>query len=177
MRTGGTSLGLMLRRIFQADRVYPAQQLDQSEIFAYTLPALLVESWPERCHTTDVVLGHFPLWVTETLGVQFTTLTLLRSPVERTLSFLRDLSIHDAQFRDCTLDRIYADPVLQQNGLVTNHMVRMLALQQEELPYGVAGYFLRRSNIIGPGTTREPIQCRREHLQSARRQRCRVSMS
>ena len=36
-----------------------------------------------------MVTGHFPLCTTELLGGAFTTFTVLRDPVERTLSYLR----------------------------------------------------------------------------------------
>jgi len=49
----------------------------------------MLERWRLRRDEIRVVTGHFPLCTTELLDAPFTTLTLLRDPVERTLSYLR----------------------------------------------------------------------------------------
>jgi hypothetical protein len=69
--------------------------------------------------------------------VPFITLTVLRHPVERTLSFLR----HQAQRRqrgateDTSLVEIYEDP-FRFEKMLQNHMVRMLSLTPDEMVPG-----------------------------------------
>ena len=70
--------------------------------------------------------GHFPLCTTELLDVPFTTLTLLRDPVERTLSYLRHHRAMTPSEGERPLEEIYADPVRFE--LLHNHMVKMLSL-------------------------------------------------
>ncbi len=53
------------------------------------IPHLLLERWKARRDEIRVVTGHFPLCVTELLDADFATFTVLRDPVERTLSYLR----------------------------------------------------------------------------------------
>ena len=55
--------------------------------------------------------GHFPLCTLELLGGSFTTLTILRDPVERTLSALRDQQERSPELRGAPLELIYDDPV------------------------------------------------------------------
>ena len=52
-------------------------------------PHILLERWEARRDEIQVVTGHFPLCTTELLDADFTVITVLRDPVERTLSYLR----------------------------------------------------------------------------------------
>ena len=54
-----------------------------------------------------MVTGHFPLCAAEVLGVPFTTFTLLREPVERTLSLLRHRRERRAGAGRASLEEIY----------------------------------------------------------------------
>jgi hypothetical protein len=82
-----------------------------------------------------MVTGHFPLCTTELLGVPFTTITVLRDPVERTLSSLRDMREREPMFRGQPLERIYEDPI-RFECLIHNHMVKMLSITQDEMTDG-----------------------------------------
>ena len=88
-----------------------------------------------RGHEIRVVAGHFPLCTTEMLEGEFTTLTMMREPVERTLSYLR----HRAQSprdRDKSLEEIYEDR-RHFEGFIHNHMTKMLALTPAEMTAGM----------------------------------------
>jgi len=80
-----------------------------------------------------VITGHFPLCTPDVLGAPFTTLTVLRHPVERTLSLLRHRKMVEERFRACELEEIYADHGLQ--NIIHNHMVKMLSLTPGEMTY------------------------------------------
>jgi len=79
-----------------------------------------------------VIAGHFPLCVDEILGVPLTTFTILRDPVGRTLSLLRQHQQQDREFRDSTLEDVYANPVLL-HGLIHNFMVKCLSVTVDEI--------------------------------------------
>jgi hypothetical protein len=81
-------------------------------------------------------MGHFPLCVTELLGEEFTTLTLLREPVERTLSYLRHHVATTPGDRDARLEDIYDDE-FRYRAMVHNQMVKMLSLELEEMTGGM----------------------------------------
>jgi hypothetical protein len=98
----------------------------------------LLDRWRLRHDEIRVVTGHFPLCTAELLEVPFTTLTLLRDPVERTLSYLRHHREMSPSERERTLEDIYADPVRFE--LLHNHMVKMLTLTPTEMSEGALSH-------------------------------------
>jgi hypothetical protein len=107
----------------------------QGDVAATLDVPLLVSRFAEHRDQIKLVTGHFPLCTTELLDADFMTFTLLREPVERTLSFLRHQRQVDAAYTDTPLEEIYAQPLLR-DGLVRNHMVRMLSLTTDEMTDG-----------------------------------------
>ncbi len=122
-----------LRRQFSRDRIYPEPVDDPGSVIS--VPRLL-QRWQETNGGIDLIAGHFPLCTQELLGGGFSTFTILREPVERTLSFLRHHQKRTPASRDKTLEEIYADP-FRFHGLIHNHMVKMLSLTTSEMTKGV----------------------------------------
>jgi hypothetical protein len=83
-----------------------------------------------------MVVGHFPLCLGDLLGVPLTALTVLRDPVERTLSLLRQRQQRNERYRDAPLEEIYADPYML-HGQIHNFMVKVLTLTVDEMQDGV----------------------------------------
>ena len=133
-KTAGTALLQRLRLALGEDAIYPTAS-DNWTYFATMNLDLLRRRFADQADRIRVVTGHFPLCTTEVLGVPFTTFTVLRDPVERTLSALRDMRERDAEHRGKPLAEIYADPV-KFRCLIQNHMVKMLALTCEEMTDG-----------------------------------------
>jgi hypothetical protein len=129
-KTGGTALFQRLRDAFGAAAVYPTPE-DSGGALAVTDVDHLIERFAAHRAELRVVTGHFPLCMTEVLGVPFTTFTLLRHPVERTLSLLRRRKLVEERFQGLALDEIYEAPVLQD--IIRNHMVKMLSLTPAEM--------------------------------------------
>lgn len=133
LKTGGTAMFLRLREQYGEAAVYPnATDGDVMTVAPQFVTATLLERWPVRGPDIRVMIGHLPLCTTELLGVPFTTLTMLREPVARTLSFLqfhRKLIPADA---DLSLEQIYDDHV-RFDSLIHNHMVKMLSLTPDEM--------------------------------------------
>ncbi len=133
-KTAGTALWRRLHRQFEPAALYPGPQ-DDKVPDRTLVPEYLIERYRERRAEIRVVTGHFPLCTTEVLGDQFSTFTVLRHPIERTISVLqhhRDLT-PGADRR--TLDEIYDDPI--QQLLIRNHMIKMVALRREEMTDGL----------------------------------------
>lgn len=136
-KTGGTSLFLRLRQLVGASAMYP----DASDGDPITdIPQMVVDQllarWAVRKHEIRIISGHFPLCTTELLGVRFRTLTVLREPVHRTLSYLRhhrELTVEDG---DKSLEEIYEDP-FRFDSLIHNHMVKMFSLTPETMTAGM----------------------------------------
>lgn len=147
-KTAGTALWRRLKQQFAAAELYPGPG-DGDPPQSVLSVAHLLERWAARHGEIRLVTGHFPLCTTELLGGPFTTLTVLRDPVERTLSALRDQHHRSPELAGTPLDVIYDDPV--RAPLLRNHMVRMLSLTVDEMTNGAL----------------TPIEVTRHHLSRA----------
>jgi hypothetical protein len=130
-KTAGTALLQRMRLALGEDAIYPTAS-DNWTYFATMNLDLLRQRFADQADRIRVVTGHFPLCTTDLLGAPFTTFTVLRDPVERTLSALRDMRERDAEHRGKPLAEIYADPV-KFRCLIQNHMVKMLAMTPDEM--------------------------------------------
>lgn len=132
-KTAGTALFRRLRHHFGTAAVYPRP--DEQGTAAAVLDVAALRTLLARDTSIDVVTGHFPLCVTDLLPAPVSTFTILRDPVERTLSFLRHQREVEPRMARWSLEEVYSDPV-STGGLVTNHMVKMLAMTAEEMTEG-----------------------------------------
>jgi GT2 family glycosyltransferase len=96
----------------------------------------LRERLAARGDEIEAITGHFPLCTVDLLENRYTTLTLLREPVERTLSYLRHHRKEERADRDKSLLEIYEDP-FRFNSFVHNHMTKMLSLTPAEMTEGM----------------------------------------
>lgn len=133
-KTAGTALFRRLRHHFGTDAVYPRPD-EQGTPEVVLGVDRLQQRLAEEPGAYEVVTGHFPLAVVDLLPAGCRTFTLVRDPVERTLSFLRHQREVEPRFADWELERIYDDPV-STSGLLQNHQVKMLSLRLEELTDG-----------------------------------------
>ena len=136
-KTAGTALRDRLRASFSEDEVYPNKTDGPDPRVAVISVRHLLDRWAVRGREIRLLTGHFPVRTVELLDAPFVTMTVLRHPVERTLSFLR----HQAERRqrgateDTPLDEIYSD-TFRFEAMIQNHMVRMLSLSPEEMRAG-----------------------------------------
>ena len=134
-KAAGTSLFIQLQREFERDQIYP----DSSDQIPGPAPVLFVSHLCERYRLRRdrirIVTGHYPVRACELLGDEFTTLTVVRDPVERTLSFLRHHQRRTPEDRERSLEELYDDPI-RFHGLIHNNMVKMFSLSPEEMMVG-----------------------------------------
>jgi hypothetical protein len=133
-KTAGTALLRRMKQYFGPDAIYPNDS-DGLLPEAVLVWEDLAARFRVRGDEIEVVTGHFPLAVADLLHAEFTTLTILREPVERTLSYLRHHRTLQRQDRDTPIEEIYADP-FRYHGLIHNHMVKMFALTPETMKAG-----------------------------------------
>jgi len=133
-KTGGSALKMRLRHYFGERAVYPCPE-DGELPDAVIRPAHLLERFEIRGDEIRVVAGHFPLATTELLPGDYRTFTLLREPVERTLSFLRH-QVATGNPSTTDLVELYEDPLSYR--MLHNHMTKMLALDAERTHTGGA---------------------------------------
>jgi len=129
-KTGGTALFQRLRDQFGAPGVYPTPD-EQGDVRAVTDFDFLVDRLRMHGDRVRVVTGHFPLCAADLLGGGYTTFTVLRDPVERTLSLLRRRQKAEERFHGRDLEDIYTDDSLRD--IIHNHMVKMLSLTADEM--------------------------------------------
>jgi Sulfotransferase family len=146
-KAAGTSLVFRLRGHFGRAAIYPPESDRGNTIMVDDL----VKRWRTHGHETRVVTGHFPLCVVGMLSGRFTTLTVLREPVERTLSYLRHHRQLTPEDSGKSLEEIYDDPFRFQ-GFVHNHMVKMFSLTADEMTAGML----------------TPVEFTRDHLERAK---------
>jgi hypothetical protein len=136
-KTGGVSLYMRLQREFGEEAVYPAKSDgDPVAEMPQLFPNILLQRWGARREEIQVVTGHFPLCTAELLGADFTVFTVLRDPVERTLSYLRHHRDTTPAESERPLEEIYEDPE-RFRPFIENHMVKMLSLRAEEMTNGM----------------------------------------
>jgi hypothetical protein len=133
-KTAGTTLRDRLRASFSEDQIYPNGSDGADPRISVISVSHLLERWNARGGHIRLLTGHFPVSTVELLGVPFVTMTILRHPVERTLSFLRhQVERHQrGATKDTPLVEIYQDP-FRFRHMIQNHMVRTLSLSPEEM--------------------------------------------
>jgi hypothetical protein len=133
-KTAGTSFSRQLKDYFGRPAIYPSDA-DGDPVARVISVAHLLDRWRERREEIRVVTGHFPLCTAELLDAPFSTFTILREPVERTLSYLRHHRKMTPADADLTLEEVYDDPD-RFDGLIHNHMVKMFSLTTSEMTDG-----------------------------------------
>lgn len=131
MKTGGASFRRHLEANLGADRVYPDSAVEPDLLIANVSAMPLLEIGDDRWDRIDAVTGHLPFYVSQVLGKPFITLTVLRDPVERTISYLKHCRKYQEQHRGMALEDIYDDPWYYPM-LIWNHQVKVFALQPSD---------------------------------------------
>jgi len=133
MKTAGTTFVAQLQQHFAPETIYPHKGVDwtsATDIEPYkSIPQLLALP-PERRAGIRVFTGHFPYYVCPLVDPEAVTLTLLREPVERTVSVLKHFKRND-RYRDLSLEEIYTvRPIFR--FFVENHQTKIFALAPED---------------------------------------------
>jgi Sulfotransferase family len=134
-KTAGGALRRRMINHFGERAVYPTRGLDGTDPVTLMLSVdHLRERLAARGDQIKVITGHFPLCATEMIDGRFTTLTLLRDPVERTLSSLRNERQNNPAAGQMSLEQIY-DAAGEFIELTQNRMTKALALTPAELEH------------------------------------------
>jgi Sulfotransferase family len=134
MKTGGTTLRYSLIAHFQPGEVYPNRRQDPDNFVAYTDVSYLLGLPEDRVRVIRAYSGHFPYAAVQLMPGPFVTLTVLRDPVERTISYLKQCRDRE-EFRGLPLEQIYDDP--WQHPLSVNYQARVFALTSDDHPLAV----------------------------------------
>jgi hypothetical protein len=133
MKTAGGTLRRQILANFERADVYPVRSLDPDMRAANYDLGYLTSLRPERRAQIRVFTGHFPFVAVELLGMELTTLTILRHPVERTLSYVRHCQAYHERHRGLSLEEIYEDPFFFPS-FIKDHQAKLFALTPEDRP-------------------------------------------
>jgi hypothetical protein len=145
MKTGGMSLFQQFRQNFPLDQLYPTRDVDIrfDGKFRHLELSYLLGIAPERRDRIRLYAGHFPYVACEMLGGGFVTMTLLREPVERTISLLRQFQRtvewigpnHDGEPPPAgrTLEDVYDDATVF-DALIHDHQTKIFSMTTGDRP-------------------------------------------
>lgn len=134
-KTAGTTLRDRFRATLPDNAIYPNASDGTDKRLSVISLSHLLDRWRERRDEIRLVAGHFPLSTVQLLDAEFVTLSVLRPPVDRTLSYLRHQKKINAADRDKSLEEIYDDP-FRFAGLIRNHMTRSFSIGADEMGPG-----------------------------------------
>ena len=148
MKTGGTTVFRNLRENYPLQELYPYKDLDiqfdglRLDIRHHLSVSYLLSLSPERRSQIKVYTGHFPFVATELMGADHTTMTILRDPIDRTVSLLRqfrrkapwmDDSYREPPMATRTLEEVYEHPLIF-GPLIRNHQTKIFSMRESDNP-------------------------------------------
>lgn len=133
MKTAGATFTSHISANFEPDDVYPHKRLDPDIHAARARIDYLTGLSPARRERIRIYRGHFPFVAAELLGMELVTITILRDPVDRTISYLKHCKRLNEQHRSLPLEAIYEDSFVFPT-MISNHQAKLFALTPEDEP-------------------------------------------
>lgn len=131
MKTAGGTFAHYLRQNLPPGTVYPKPGVDEDLVAAtYRIDYVLGLS-ERRRRSIAAYTGHFPSIVADLLDEDLTRITILREPVERTISYLRHCRVHHPQHRELSLEQIYEDDFYNP-GFIQDHQTKQFSFTERD---------------------------------------------
>ena len=130
MKTGGTSFLQHAQQSLDRSRIYPGPAFCDSDadLRAAKLSAdRLVGPDGPPPESVSLYTVHLPLWTRDALGQDLVTITVVRDPVERTISHIRHMARGELEGR--SLEEIYD---IHGPGLLRNYQIGQFSLTGDE---------------------------------------------
>lgn len=136
MKTGGTSFADIIAANFPTSDRYPDAYLTPDQnIFERFETYLYVPGLVSRVNAMQgklkIVSGHVPYQVRSLLHDSYIAMTLLRDPVERTLSYLKHCRKYHIEHMNLTLEQIYDDPWFHAS-FIQNYQTKIFSMSAQE---------------------------------------------
>ena len=128
MRTGGTSLRRMLWGAYDQADIYPSQVDLDANRGNYPEIVGAVEELRSRATPPRLVQGHLPYVIRDLLPSGTRIVTVLRDPVERSISVLRFSKRRKARFADMSLEEILSVDSLRE-AMITNYQTKVFSIR------------------------------------------------
>ena len=128
MKTGGTTLAFDLAGDLAPAAVYPGpdDRRGPDDVEPYISVTHLLRAAAARPGTIRLYTGHFAHVATERMPMAPRTFTLLREPVERTISVLKHFKARFERYAALTLEQIYDDEFVFEY-FVHDHQTKMFS--------------------------------------------------
>lgn len=131
MKTAGGTFRRQIRANFEPGELYPWPRLEDDLYVANTNIPFLLGLPPERKARARVFMGHFPYAVVEHMGLDLVTMTILRDPVTRTLSYLKHAIERNEQHRTMRPEEVYEDS-FEYLCYIRNHQTKIFSIGPED---------------------------------------------
>ena len=134
MKTGGTSFTEILDLNFAEDERHPNPGVAQSffeGMESYMHVPKLISSVNDSNGRIRMVSAHVPYAVGSLLEGDYETLTVLRDPVERTISYLKHCRRYHIEHKGLALEDIYADAWFQAS-FIQNYQTKIFSMTPAE---------------------------------------------
>jgi hypothetical protein len=147
MKTGGNTLKASVRDNFEPHELYPGPEdiffRDTGAVsFRHFMIPRLRAVADERRRSIRVYMGHFPYVAREVIGGDLTTITLLRDPVDRTISMLRQLQRpwwldpnRTSKMHGLSVEELYEHPRVYEH-FIHNHQTKIFSMTLADDPQG-----------------------------------------
>ena len=136
MKTGGYALTNQIWKKFPKERIYGGYGSPELErlayIYRYLNPRPLAQLDTRTIVGFEAFGGHYPYAARSLMGDPVITLTVVRDPVERVISFLKHAQRYQPEHRDLALEEIYEDQ-WYFTRFFDNHLVKLFAMTTEEM--------------------------------------------
>jgi hypothetical protein len=129
MKTGGATFRQFVYKNFAEGAVYPVPRIDDMDR-AWLIAELLALP-DERRAGLHAYTGHFPFVVTEMMGIDFVTMTILRDPVDRVVSYLKHAKRYHKQHQELSLEEIYEDAFWFPT-VMHNHQSKIFSMRDSD---------------------------------------------
>ncbi|MDH4170676.1 MAG: sulfotransferase family 2 domain-containing protein [Acidimicrobiia bacterium] len=134
MKTAGASFRQHLRLNFTKEERYPNPDVETiSPVEFNVLIDYVIGLPPERHEALRCYAGHFPYMVTTKLPHPVSTFTILRHPVGRVLSYLKQRRL---ELGLASLEEVYEDEFTRR-CLLDNHQVKLFSLDEADRPESI----------------------------------------
>jgi hypothetical protein len=134
MKTGGTSFTRVLEDNFPAEHRYPVASPGKhffEHMERYINVAAFVRNVNADRETLRVICGHVPLATRDFLLESYRTLTLLRDPVERIVSYLKHSRRYHIEHKPLSLEAIYEDEWFRAS-FMSNYQTKIYSMTPQE---------------------------------------------
>lgn len=135
MKTAGGTFREQLKARY-GDQLFPVGSVEGDMVNSYTDVDLLRRTPFERHGSVGCYSGHYPYCAVRYVPRPVITLTLLRDPIERIVSYLRHCKQRHPQHQALNFEQIYEDP-FHRPCLMHNHQVKVFAMVTDDEPESV----------------------------------------